>query len=214
MSKRSRARRIKRASLLPVIYWLEENGFKILEVASPLYVGELEVSDIDIIAEKDGDKYAVEVKSGSADVSAVRQAYVNARLAGLKPMLIARGVDEKAEAVARQLGVEIISLPDVVIAGTDDLRNAVREAIYSVVADIASLIGRCRALAPTDLETMRRIAESETILDLAESLGMGVEETGKLLGELRRRGLILNGPYQMVRLSAILTILLCSRSGD
>ncbi|WP_457619558.1 YraN family protein, partial [Methanopyrus sp.] len=61
---------------------LRKEGF---EVVARNYRVELEdelVAEIDIVAEKDGERYAVEVKAGTVGVDAVRQAYVAAELTG------------------------------------------------------------------------------------------------------------------------------------
>ena len=66
---------------------LEGEGFRILERRKVIRVGESQVAEVDILAEKDGEVYAVEVKSGRISVTDVRQAFTNARLLGYKPLI-------------------------------------------------------------------------------------------------------------------------------
>ncbi len=202
-------RRLRRASEAVAALLLEDLGYRIVEVRRPLVVGGEEISDIDIVAERDGQLYAVEVKAGSADVGAVRQAYTNAVLAGMKPLIVARGVDDKARAAASRLGVEILVLPDLLLAGYEDLREAVREAVLSVVEEMAlSLEAACRA-GEEERRALEAIAESMTVQDLADRLGTTVEEAGKLLGRLRRKGLLPSGSFRVVRLAARISLLAC-----
>ena len=205
-------RRLRRASEAVAALLLEDLGFRVLEVRRPLVVGGEEVSDIDIVAERGGQLYAVEVKAGSADVGAVRQAYTNAVLAGMRPLIVARGVDDKARAAASRLGVEILVLPDLLLAGYEDLREAVREAVLSVVEEIAqTLLAACGA-GEEELRVLEAVAASETVQDLADRLGVSVEEAGRLLGRLRRRGLLPGGSYRVMRLAARISLLACRRS--
>jgi len=66
---------------------LESRGFSIIATNHKIDSKGENIAEIDIIAEKDGQKYAVEVKSGKASLSAIRQAFANAQLAGYKPMI-------------------------------------------------------------------------------------------------------------------------------
>lgn len=204
-------RRLRRASEAGAVSVLESLGYRILDVRAPLLVGGVEVSDIDVVAEKDGERYAVEVKAGKADLHAVRQAYVNARLAGMKPLIVARGADEKALAAAKELGVEIITLPDLLYAGYEDLRQAVQEAVLDAILQIAATITACKSLPQHLREAMKAVAESPTIQDLANRLNTTPEEAAKIIAELRRRGALLNASYQTIHRQAALTLALCEK---
>ena len=74
-----------------------------------IYRNGVEVGEVDILAvDGDGNTYAVEVKAGKIDITGIRQAYINAKLIGAKPLVIARGyAEEGARELARELGVEV-----------------------------------------------------------------------------------------------------------
>ncbi len=66
---------------------LSRLGLKVISRRVKVTVnGGVEVGEVDIVAEDgSGSKYAIEVKSGKVDVSAIRQAYVNAKVLNAKP---------------------------------------------------------------------------------------------------------------------------------
>ncbi|MEB3774720.1 MAG: YraN family protein [Desulfurococcales archaeon] len=188
---------------------LEELGYRVIEYHKRLEVDGVEVSDIDIVAERDGDIYAVEVKAGMADVNAIRQAYVNATLAGMKPLIISRGADDRALKVAEKLGVEIITLPDLLVAGPDEIREIVVEAVWDALVRIASIQLYCEQLR-SEIDVIRAIAESETINDAASTLGVGIEEIGRRIDMLRKMGLIPRPvKYKMVRVISLFILATC-----
>ncbi len=189
---------------------LEDLGYSVVDKHVQVEVDGVQVSDVDLVAEKDGVRYAVEVKAGMADVNAVRQAYVNARLTGMKPLIIARGADDRALKVSKRLGVEIITLPDLVIAGADDVREIVEEAIWSAIVRIASIPRHCGELDSTDLKVLEAIASTDTITEAADKLGASVGDVAKVLDKLRRLGFMPKPQkYSMVKALASLTLILC-----
>ena len=73
--------------------FLEEMGYRIIETRKRIKIHGIEVSEIDAIVEdEDGNRYGVEIKAGRIDVTGIRQAYVNAIIASVKPMVIAKAV--------------------------------------------------------------------------------------------------------------------------
>ena len=195
-------RRVWRASEEAAVRLLEEMGYRVVALHERILVGGVEVGEVDVVAEKEGERYAVEVKAGSLDVSGVRQAYVNARLLGARPLVVARGADDKARALARELGVELIILPDIVYAGFDEVRQAVAEALYSALDDVLSFLEACPRISDEDLRILKTIAQSETISDAAQALGVTVEEAGSIIAGLARKGILPRGPYRRLRLAA------------
>ncbi|MCE4612052.1 MAG: YraN family protein [Desulfurococcales archaeon] len=169
---------------------LEESGFRVIAFNKPVKISGVDVSEIDIVAEKDGKLYAVEVKAGMADVNAVRQAYVNALIAGMKPLIVARGIDEKARALASRLGVEYIILPDELLVTTDDLRLTVEDAVYSALLNIVSTLYWCGKLSKDETKIVEAIAEGRDLLEASERLGVDLKELSKALAELRRKGVL------------------------
>jgi len=169
---------------------LEELGFTIIDYHVPVIVDDVEVSDVDIVAEKDGRRYAIEVKAGAIDVSGLRQAYVNSVLTGMKPLVVARGYSgDEARALAKKLGVEVIVLPDTVMASPDDLREIVREAVVSAIADVIGRLTDCPSLTKEEWVLVEAIA-SEGVAGAAERLGLAIEDVAKALASLRKRGIL------------------------
>ncbi len=107
-----------------------------------IYRNGVEVGEIDILAvDRNGNTYAVEVKAGKIDISGVRQAYTNAKLIGAKPLVIARGyAEEGARELAKELGVEVVLLPDYMFLSVDDLYTAFTNAFVRSLAVITAII--------------------------------------------------------------------------
>ena len=206
-------RRAWRASEEAAVRLLEEMGYRVLGLHERITIGGVEVGEVDILAEKGGEKYAVEVKAGSIDVSGVRQAYVNARLLGARPLVVARGADDKARALARELGVELVILPDIVYAGFDEVRQAVEEALYSALDDVLSFLEACPRITGDDMRILSAIASSETITGAAQALGLTIEELGRVIAGLSRRGILPRGPYRRLRLASRILVACKSLEG-
>lgn len=187
-------RRALRSSEALAVSYLELQGFKVVEVHKKVVVAGVEVSDVDIVAEKDGSLYAVEVKAGNVDVEAVRQAYVNARLLHMKPMIVGRGLaDERASAVAEQLGVELSIFPDVIAVSVNELRDAVYEAVYSAVSEIFYHLSSCDNLSAEDVEQLKIIASSSSLLEVAERAKVSEREAAQMVARLSEKGVLPKG---------------------
>lgn len=191
---------------------LEDMGYRILEVHKRIIVNGVEVGEVDFLAERDNVTYAVEVKAGLVDVSGVRQAYVNAELLGARALVVARGIDDKARELAGTLRVELVLLPDIVYASTDDLYMAVREAVYDAVGELLTVAEYCGTLDMDELETLKALSGSDTVKEAAERLGVGVDDLAKRLAGLRRKGVLPRGNYRVLRLAAKLLVL-CTSHG-
>lgn len=133
----------------------------------------VEVGEVDILARDDSGKlYAVEVKAGRIDVSGVRQAYVNALLAGARPLVVARGyADDAARKLAEELGVEVFLLPDFVFLSIDDLVNAFYLAFVrafasalSALADMGDEIAEALAECPDFNCFCSKVRECEDVI--------------------------------------------------
>ncbi len=195
-------KRVWKSSETIATNFLEEMGFRVLSLHERIMINNVEVGEVDIIAEKNGVKYAVEVKAGSLDVSGVRQAFVNAQLIGAKPLVIARGIDDRAKTLAEKLGLEIIILPDIIIASTDDIREIMRESLYSIIDELASVLISCNTLSEKDYSIIREIANSETIKDASKRLGLSVEDLSREISKLVKKGILPRGSYRLMRLIA------------
>ena len=181
---------------------LESMGFKVTDTHRRIIIDGIEVGEVDIVAEKNGEFYAVEVKAGGLDVSGVRQAYVNALLLGMKPMIVSRGYsDESAKRLAEELGVEVVVVPDVIVSSTDDLRLAVEEAVWSAIQRLLVIVERCLegGISDSDLRVLEVIASSDTFLEAAERLGVDERSMARIVASLRSKGLLPQGGYRGMR---------------
>ena len=170
---------------------LEEAGFRILEEHKRVMINGVEVGEIDLVAEKEGQRYAVEVKAGRLDVGGVRQAHVNAELIGAKPLAICKGFsDSAAEALAQELGVEVLRLSELFVIDQEELETLMREVIEDVVEDLVSYL--TSEVKPTegDAKVLRTIVETSDILEAAGKLGMDVGDLARTIEGLRSRGVL------------------------
>ena len=188
---------------------LESLGYQVLGLRHKVMIGDVEAGEIDIVAEKQGVKYAVEVKAGRASLTDIRQAYSNATAAGMAPLIIAKGyADEAARALAEKLGVKLIMLPEYYLVTPEEIREAMERALTDVLAELFRIP---QDLTREDQILLEKISSSPTLEKLAEKLGVDKSTAGKLLGDLKRRKILtLKGGYQTLRLQAT-TILITLR---
>ena len=184
---------------------LSSMGFNVIDYHVKVVIEGAEISDIDLVAEKGGERYAVEVKAGYVDVSSVRQAYVNAVITGMKPLIVARGFsDEGARALSRALGVQVIVLPDQLVVQPDELGELVRDSVERALEDILLPLAACGSLTGEDLKVLDAIASSRSFDEAARALGVSSEELGRAVSSLRERGLLPRGGFRSLRLASIL----------
>jgi len=170
---------------------LRSMGFEIVGERIPIRRGGFEISDIDLMASKDGELFAVEVKSGKLDVGGVRQVYVNSLLVNARPLVVCRGyADPSAEVLAGELGVEVIVMEDLFLSDPEELRSIVREEVRRALMEVLPTIMNPPELEPTDLEILRAIALTEGFREAAADLGISEDKLGRELGRMRRQGKI------------------------
>ncbi len=183
---------------------LESSGLRVLEVSRKIKLGEVDAGEVDIIAESSqGSRYAVEVKAGRAGVSDVRQAYVNALLLGMKPLLVCKGLaDDAAQAVAERLGVEVIQLPDYyMLLEGEELEYAVREAVADTLSRALEAASALGDLADT-------LAHSDDMEEASRRAGCTPRELASAIGRLRREGkLPREASFKLLKLAAQLALL-------
>ena len=153
----------------------------------------IDVAEVDAIAEDpNGIKYAVEIKAGRLDVSGVRQAYINAKLLGLKPLVICKGfVDEAAKATAEELGVKVIELSDQFLVDSEELEIIVRESVETIIDDyLASLLTPSPILKDNDIKVLKAIAENPTLADAAESLNLDLTQLLEKINVLKKKNVL------------------------
>ncbi|CCC81397.1 endonuclease [Thermoproteus tenax] len=139
----------------------------------------VELGEIDVLAE-DSQKnlYAVEIKAGKVDVSGIRQAYINAKLVGAKPLIISRGyADESAKRLADELEVAVITLPDYVFLSIDELVNAMSLAFARSLAYLVAAL----------MEMDDRVAEALSECPDYQCFCSKVENCDQVLQRLSRR---------------------------
>lgn len=167
------------------------------------------MAEIDALARKNDVLYAVEVKSGRISTTDIRQAFSNAQLIGAKPLLVARGFSDKsAEVYARELGVEVILLPDYFhFVSMDELMQTLEEAMFNSLAKL--LGGNFEELKEKELELLRVLASSSDVDDTCRKLGISFEEFSRMLGELRDRGILLeSGSFERLKVQARIVLIL------
>ncbi len=172
---------------------LEELGFKVLETHKKVFVNNIEVGEVDIIAsDGNGQLWAVEVKAGRIDVSGVRQIYVNSILLNMKPMIICKGfADDSAKELADKLGVRIIQLSDVFLVEGEELEVIIREVVEDILVEYLEVfLGSIHNIKPEHLEILKAIVYTSSFNEAAERLGMDIHTFTKKLDELRVLGVI------------------------
>lgn len=168
---------------------LRSRGFEIIGERVPVKIGGYEVSDVDLIAKKDGQTYAIEVKNGRADVGGIRQAYVNALLIKAKPLMVCRGFsDSSAEALARELGIGVIELDDLLISDPEELRSIIREEVRRAMMEVLPSVLNPPNLGLRDIKILRAVAEADSFMEAAKLLGFDEKKLGKEMKRLRSEG--------------------------
>jgi len=152
--------RREKASVKTAMKLLENKGYTIEETGVRVERNGREIGEIDILArDKEGNCIAVEVKSGYADISAVRQAYVNAKITGCKPLIVARSYANKdVFELAEELGVELQFLDDMFTVDPIELKVFIDESIDNLLTSIIALEDCLTQLNPESEFYLRLLA--------------------------------------------------------
>jgi len=172
---------------------LETIGFKILETRKKIILNDIEIGEVDAIAVDDkGTLYAVEVKAGKADITGVRQAYINALLLNAKPVIVCKGfADDAAKELAEKLGVQVIQLSDVFLVESEELNIVVRDVIEETLTEYLELFYSFNPyIKPDYIEILQTIYATSTADEAAEKLGIDVTTLMKKIDDLRKIGVI------------------------
>jgi len=168
---------------------IEGRGFSIIATNYKINSKGENIAEIDIIAEKNGEKYAIEVKSGRANLTTVRQAFANAQLAGLRPMIICKKCDDATKIAAKKLGVEIIEFSEYyLLLEPEEIESIVKKCMEEIMDEYG-----LSNLAIVDEETinfLKIISQSKSFEEASDMLGISEEEMGKKIAELAKRGVI------------------------
>lgn len=188
---------------------LEGLGYMIEKTRHKVMLDGNEVAEVDIIATDPlGEKYGVEVKSGEISVSDVRQAYVSAKLAKVKPMIIGKGFSNEASArLAQELNVKVILLPDYIVLTPEELYEIVRKSVTDV---IAQLFEPPPKLEDKEKELLRELALSSSFSELSKKLNVSEKALGMIFRSLREKGVLpkISRGYNFVKLRALIVLLL------
>ncbi|QOJ78447.1 endonuclease [Infirmifilum lucidum] len=189
-------------------YVLESMGFELVSYRHRIVKDGVEVAEVDALARKSGELYAVEVKSGRISTTDIRQAVANAQLLGAKPLIVARGFSDKsAEVYARELGVEVVLLPDYLhFVSTEELLQLLEDAL---IRTIDRLLDRnIESLSEEELRVLREIASSRDADEACRRLGVDSRSFSQLLGSLREKGVISGGSFEKLRVQARIALIL------
>ncbi len=203
-------RRRSKASERIALSILEKQGYDIIETNKKVVVNGVEVSEVDaLVRDRTGQVYAVEVKAGRIDVSAIRQAVINAQLLGAKPLIVGKGYsDDAARVLAEELGVKTLLLEDLYIVDPEDLEEIVAEAVNRVIAKYLEILVSMSSLDidPEDEKMLQSLVEKK----LEEGLGTNIEEIIRLFKRIKDKYPALRRlkKYSDIRLAALLLLLL------
>jgi Predicted endonuclease (RecB family) len=193
------------------LFVLESEGFEILGRREKIVRGSSEIAEVDLVARKQGELYAVEVKSGKVSVTDVRQAYTNAKLLGAKPLILARSFsDDAARALAEELGVQVILLPEYMhFVSPEELAELVEKALVSILDRL--LPAGLPELSEEETRVLEALARGSTFSEAARLANMREDELGRAIERLRERGLLVHGRSSAeLRLQAKVVLLLRS----
>jgi len=172
---------------------LSSLGYTIIDRHRRIVVEGVEVGEVDLIAQdREGKQYAVEVKAGRIDVTGIRQAYVNAKLLGMEPLVVCKGfADDSAQELAKILGVQVIKLSDVFITEDEELEVIVKEAVEEALAEYLDLISMPPTSIPEDaMRILEAVYSSSSPEEAASKLGMDLPTLLRKINDLRGRGLL------------------------
>ncbi|MEM1750709.1 MAG: recombinase RecB [Desulfurococcaceae archaeon] len=191
---------------------LEELGYKIIETKKVIKIRGVDICEVDAIVEEgSGVKYAVEIKAGRIDVSGIRQAYVNAALLGLKPLIVSKGfADRSAEELAKELGVKVIELSDYFLIEAEELELIVRNSIESIIDEFLSIIIELQSPSQSDLEFLKNIVKARTVPELARDLNISIDEVIDRIKDLQAKKILPKATksYRILRMYAQVVVLM------
>ncbi len=164
-------------------------GYEILQTRKEISLEGTGVAEIDIVArDPKGIVYAVEVKSGKASVSDVRQVYANSKLIDLKPMIICKGFSDKsAELAIKELDVKSILLPEYYLTNLEDIREIVDELIADIILGLER--ADIRKLDEEEMRALVALSETSSFAMAMDKSGMNRRELGKALASMKKKGI-------------------------
>ncbi len=167
---------------------LESKGFSIIATNFKINSKGENIAEIDIVAEKNGDKYAIEVKSGKANLSAVRQIYANAKLVGCKPLLICKKSDDATKEMAKKLGVEIIEFAEYhLLLEPEELESIVKKCMEEVMEEYG--FSPFLYIDDETYKILKAIVEAKDFSDASKILKIREEKLANEIANLAKKGI-------------------------
>lgn len=163
---------------------LESLGYSILERRKQVIINDVKVAEIDVVAkDQEGNLLAVEVKSGKASVTDIRQVFSNSKLINAKPLLICKGFsDSSAISLASELGVSYLLLPEYYLFTFEDFKEIAKEIVYDILSLYLSL--EVNRISEEDRKIIKAIADSNTFTEAATKLNTSEENLRKTIVSL------------------------------
>lgn len=166
---------------------LQSLGYEILETRKEVNLEGTGVAELDITAKDPrGTVYAVEVKSGKASVSDIRQVYANARFVGLKPMIICKGFSDRSTEVAiKRFKIRSLLLPEYYLINLEDVKGIVDELVADMLlrfekADLGQL-------NEEEMRVLVELSEASSFTEAMRKSGMNRRAFGRAIGEIRKK---------------------------
>lgn len=178
-------------------------GFEIKERRKDIVVGGVPIAEIDILAEKEGELYAIEVKAGRVSLTDIRQVYANAVLINAKPLIIGRGYSDKAsEEAAKALNIDVIILDDYLsFTSLEELEASIDQVIVKNLLELFSF--NIKNITSIDLKTIDVLANSKTFSEAADRLSVDKRTLGNIIKDMRERGILtFTRSFNTIRLQA------------
>lgn len=191
--------------------FLQQLGYNIERIRHKVIIGNNEVAEIDlIVTDPSGIKYAVEVKSGKISISDVRQAYVNAKLVNLKPMIIGKSfANEAVLELAKKLDVKVLLLPEFIIIDLDALKKLIHNLIYETLINLLKIP---KEITDKDRAIIEVIAKASDIQEVKQLLNIkDNKQLNKMFSELKSKGILTDTiNFNSIKVRAIILYLILS----
>ncbi len=182
---------------------LSEQEFEILERRKILIKDTVPIAEIDILAKKNNELYAIEVKSGKISVTDIRQTYTNAMLINAKPLIVGKGFSDKAsELTAKLLNVEVLTLDEYFsFISLEELTASIDSTFINILSNLFSF--DLSHIKPEDIKIIYALATSNSFSDAAKTLSIDKKDLGKIISGLKKRKIITyTHSFNTIRLQA------------
>ncbi|MGQ4832393.1 MAG: restriction endonuclease [Candidatus Asgardarchaeia archaeon] len=192
-------------------YILEKIGYKIIKENEIFKIGNVEIAEIDFIAESpNGEKFVVEVKAGDVDVSTIRNIYANAKVLKMKPLIIGRGYsNDAAKKLAEELGVKVVSLSDFfILLDPLELEVIIRGALRDILYEYGFKPIHFNQVDQADLKKMYALVTSENIEDFLNKTNLTEKEFGKFIQKLKKKGILPKGSMNFEKMKTYMDSIL------